>query len=601
MERLLTIIAAIVAVIVAVTLPLGHFVNSYQSEVAIVRTEAQINARLVSAIVNANPKLWQFELLRLDDLLARRSLDSAPEVRTVLDAGGKVLAESRDALSRPLLQERVSVYDSARNVGTLVISRSLLPIFESTALLALLSILLAIATFVSLRVLPLRSLRKTVDLLVQERVRIRAMESAMDAAAIKEIAEQQKVAAEKSRQQAILRSLIDALPDLISYKDTNGKYLGCNAAFARMVGKPMDEIIGHTDSAVREPRRPAIVRARDEEILRTLEPLFLEEWLTFADGTRCWMEVMKAPFRDADGRLIGLLTIARDTTQRKKAQDDIRRAKELAEDATRMKSDFLANMSHEIRTPMNAIIGLSQLALKTELSAQQRDYSRRLKAPASIAHEIINDILDFSKIEAGKLDIEQTFELQTLAGHCHRHDCGEKRSAKGWSWYSHVDFGLPAIWWATRCAWARFLSTSPTMPSSSRSTAKSSFRRVQHRPATRSAAVRRQDTGIGMTEEQVAKLFRPFHQADMSTSRKYGGTGLGLAISKKLADSWAAMWVWRASTGQGSTFWFTAAPGSRALSPGEEILLPGLARKEVLVVDDNDIARIVLLPNAYQA
>ena len=597
MERLLTIIATLVAVIVAVALPLSHFVSSYQSEVAIVRTEAQINARLVSAIVNANPTLWQFELLRLDDLLAKRSLGSAPEVRTVLDAGGKVLTESRDTLSRPLLQTRVPVYDSARNVGTLVISRSLLPIIERTAWVALLSILLAIATFVSLRVLPLRSLRKTVDLLVQERVRSRDLESALDAAAVSELAEQQKAAAETNRQQAMLRSLIDALPDLVSYKDVHGKYLGCNAAFARMMGKSMDEVIGRSDSELLEPRRAAIIRARDEELLRTLEPMFFEEWRTFADGTQCWLDVMKAPFRDVDGRLIGLLAIGRDTTQRKKAQDDIRDAKELAEDATRMKSDFLANMSHEIRTPMNAILGLSRLVLKTELTPHQRDFIQKVESSGQHLMGIINDILDFSKVEAGKLELEQAdFELQALLDTV-ADMIAQKSSAKDLELVFDVAADVP------RGLVGDSLRLSQILVNYANNAVKFTERgqvvisvRVQARSGDqvlmRFAVA---DTGVGLSPEQIARLFDSFHQADTSITRKYGGTGLGLAIAKKLAELMGGEVGVESSPNEGSIFWFTALLGLDVEHSRQQHACPDYCGHRALVVEDNDVARTVML------
>ena len=169
MERKLTIAAAVVAAIISILMPAGFFVVGYQSDQKVMRTEAQINARLVSAIINANPVLWEYEQHRLEDLLSNRPGDRTSEARTIRNLKAMIVAESRDAVQWPLLAISEDIFDSGRKVGALTVTRSLRLLLESTAAVALLAALLAAAVFFSLRVLPLRALRKTVEQLVISR------------------------------------------------------------------------------------------------------------------------------------------------------------------------------------------------------------------------------------------------------------------------------------------------------------------------------------------------------------------------------------------------------------------------------------------------
>ena len=594
MERSLTLLAAVAAAIIAVVPPLGYFARSYQAEQAIIQTEAQINARLLTATINANPDLWQFQLLRLDALLAAGTSDGTAETRVIADAAGEVLAENRTDLPVPLVEAQADVHDAARKVGTVTIYRSLRPVVEHTALLALVFTLIGVAAFVALRILPARSLRRAVDLLVKERERGREMKHALAAAA------------ETSRQQVLLRSLIDALADHISFKDADGRYLGGNRSFAGMVGRPMEEIVGLRDADLVNPERAALIRSRDTEILRTLQPMQLEEWVTFGDGRKRLMEVTKAPFRSAEGEFIGVLAIAHDITQRKQDEDDIRRAKELAEEATRTKSDFLANMSHEIRTPMNAILGLSHLILKTELSERQRDYIQKVESSGVHLMGIINDILDFSKVEAGKIELERAeFELQSLLDSAIAL-VAEKSCAKGLDLVFDVAPDVPC----------RLVGDSLRLSQILVNFANNAVKFTAHGEIVISAQVQHRvgdqllmrfavkDTGIGMTPEQMTRLFESFHQADSSITRKYGGTGLGLAISKRLAELMGGEVGVDSTAGAGSTFWFTALVGlgsepqatAQSAQPATgdaRQLLAALQGARILLVEDNDINQIV--------
>ena len=240
-------------------------------------------------------------------------------------------------------------------------------------------------------------------------------ERAVHVVTFQDITEQKNATEQTQREQATMHSLINSIPDPIFYKTPQGRYLGCNEAFAELIDHPVDFIVGRSDYQLIDSEWAGAVSAIDQDILARREKKFYEQWVTYRDGRRVLFETLKAPFWDHEGRLLGIMGIGRNITLRKKTEDDIRLAKEAAEEATQMKSDFLANMSHEIRTPMNAIIGLSHLALKTDLTPRQRDYITKVQSSGQHLLGIINDILDFSKVEAGKLTIEHIdFEMHTV-------------------------------------------------------------------------------------------------------------------------------------------------------------------------------------------
>jgi two-component system sensor histidine kinase/response regulator len=419
---------------------------------------------------------------------------------------------------------------------------------------------------------------------------------ALNIASLKDITEHKSAAEAMSRQRATMRSLIDSISDPIFYKDPQGRYLGCNEAFAAAAGRSVRDIVGHTDDELFPPRLAAALRERDQGILSSLQTRRQEEWLTDHKGRRKLFETVNGPFWDHDGRLLGIMGMGRDVTERKQAEEDIRRAKEMAEEATRMKSDFLANMSHEIRTPMNAIIGMSHLALKTELTPRQRDYISKVQSSGQHLMGIIDDILDFSKVEAGKLDIEHVdFELEKLLDNV-ANVLTEKSNAKGLELVFDIAPDVP------RTLVGDSLRLGQVLINFASNAIKFTERgeivvaaRVQERSGDAVVlhfSVR--DTGIGLTPEQAGRLFQSFQQADSSTTRKFGGTGLGLAISRKLAELMGGQVGVSSEFGKGSTFWFTARLGVSRLRRRELALNPDLRGCKVLVVDDNDNARAVL-------
>jgi len=275
---------------------------------------------------------------------------------------------------------------------------------------------------------------------------------------------------------------------------------------------------------------------------------------------------------------------------------EIHQKSEELDNASQMKSQFLANMSHEIRTPMNAVIGLAHLALKTELTPKQRDYVSKIHTAGSSLLGIINDILDFSKIEAGKLDIESTeFNLEDVM-RAVTTVTSQKAYEKGLEFLVDIPGSVPVdlIGDPLRLnqALTNIINNAVKFTEKGEIHVKVALVERVDDDALLRFTVR--DTGSGMTAEQCARLFQPFTQADMSTTRKHGGTGLGLTITRTLVELMGGEVGLESVPGEGSTFFFTVRVGIGQVTDRRTVIPEVMHRLRALVVDDNPVARDIL-------
>lgn len=400
-----------------------------------------------------------------------------------------------------------------------------------------------------------------------------------------------------------LQQLIDAIPSPIFYKDAKGVYLGCNTAFEIFTGLTKKKMVGKTVYEVFPKDLADIYYKADNSLFQNLGVQIYETAMVHANGTRRNVMFNKAPYFDTKGRLAGLVGIILDITERKKAEDELLKAKEAAEEATKAKSEFLATMSHEIRTPMNAVIGMTSLLLTADLSPDQRECVEIIHNSGEALLAVINDILDFSKIEEGRGKLEhQLFDLRE----CVESSVDLVASAaaeKGLHLVCTMNDDVPKnlMGDVTRLRQILVNLLSNAVKFTDEGGVDLSVI-SQKKGDSHELCFTVRDTGIGIPPERMSRLFKSFSQVDMSISRKYGGTGLGLAISKRLIEMMGGK-IWAESeVGKGSVFHFTiladqALSAETAKQPAQksEVRSQIDSSLRILLAEDNIVNQKVVL------
>ena len=364
-----------------------------------------------------------------------------------------------------------------------------------------------------------------------------------------------------------LDTLLATLPDSIYFKDQQSRFLRIGRVMAQRFGlADPAAAIGKTDFDFFTDEHASQARADEVRLMESGETVLrLEEQETWPDGRITWVETTKLPLRNDQGEFVGTFGISRDITQRRRAEIALREAKEAADAANRAKSEFVANMSHEIRTPLSGILGMTELALDTQLTAEQRDYLETVSQSAEALLLIVNDILDFSKIEAGKLDLESTeFHLRDTLDNT-LHILAPRAHAKGLELAYYVADDVPSCLIGDPVRLRQVITN--LVGNSIKFTQEGEVViRVSssHRPPTgQRFSVEVTDTGIGIPLNKQRDIFEAFTQADASTTRRFGGTGLGLTISNYLVQRMGGQISVQSEEGQGTTFTFTVVFGRK--------------------------------------
>ncbi|MBK8594724.1 MAG: CHASE domain-containing protein [Holophagales bacterium] len=447
-----------------------------------------------------------------------------------------------------------------------------------------------------------------------------------------DISDRRRTEAEVRRQQALVQSLLDSIPDLVFIMDTAGVCLGCNPPFAELLGRPREEIVGRSTHDLFPPEAADFIRQQDALMLAELRPRRNDEWVSHPDGRRILVDTLKTPYYGLGGELMGILGISRDITARHEAvqareavatelraalekadrlnallQEETERTSELAARASAAsvaKSAFLANMSHEIRTPMNSVLGFSQLLLDDpSLSRSQRERLEGIQRGGDHLLKLINDILKMSRIESGRTSLNLAdIDLHALLANVETM-FRLRMARQGLAFSVERLAGVPRAVVADEARIGQILINliGNALKFTREGSVHVRVRSETERDGTVLLGMEVEDTGPGIHEDDLPRLFQQFEQT-RSGVQAGSGTGLGLAISRGLARLMGGDLTVRSTPSVGSVF--TAEirvtpsgarlPLESARTPGVRSLPPGLVPPRILVADDLADNRTIL-------
>lgn len=415
-----------------------------------------------------------------------------------------------------------------------------------------------------------------------------------------DISERKHVEIQLKQREALIEQMIDALPMSIYVKDAQGCYRFFNKQAETNTGRERNDLIGRTDFEV-YPIPQAMRKAETDKNIQLSEKLSIYEAEADEGDKDKWWLYGKVPIRVLQPNKpyeTWLLSFSLDITERKQMEEALKEARVIAEQAAKDKANFLSVMSHEIRTPLNSVIGNAGLLLSESLDDQLAQHVEMIKRSGEHLLYLINDILDFNKLEAGKVELElQPFDLQKQVQTVVEMT---KTNAEVKGIYLKTDIHPELSQWylgdegRLRQVLLNLIGNAIKFTSKGGVTV-----RVLPSPYSEKMRFEVVDTGIGISEENIPKLFSEFAQAESSTSRKFGGTGLGLAISKKLVEAMHGSIGIESKEGEGSTFWFEIPfeateevaqdQQNKIFTISDDVLVKDLS---ILVAEDN-------LPNQF--
>lgn len=374
---------------------------------------------------------------------------------------------------------------------------------------------------------------------------------------VHDITERLQNEAELQKERLLLRTVIDSLPATVYVKDLQLRKILANKAELDILGKPEQEVIGKTDHELYPPELATRFEEDDRKVIEQgHEIINREERIVDADGKVTWLLTSKTPFRDHTGKIMGLVGVGRNITDMVKASQDLKKAKEMAEEANRIKTEFIANMGHEIRTPMNAILGYSDSLLEQIKNRSQLKMLQSISSSGKLLLTLLNDILDLSKIEAGKLDISPhpadimhcIDEMKMLFE--------EKAQEKGLNFVLEKPEYFPEKLMLDE---ARIKQVLFNLVGNALKFTHEGGVTIRPEFMTENGDKGRLrihviDTGIGIDADKLEKIFTAFYQQSGESSRRYEGTGLGLTISSRLIEKMNGKILVESEPGKGSVF-----------------------------------------------
>ncbi|WP_088342571.1 MULTISPECIES: ATP-binding protein [Rhodomicrobium] len=574
LRSLVTTLGLFVALSTAILVPLGYLAVVYAQSNQELLLTAQIKASRLARYIYTHEELWQYQRVRLAELIDLPEAKDADHRQRIFDSAGKLVLETGSEPDFPVTTRRAPIVVSGIEVGSVENAHSFRPELIRTGLVALFSAMLGFGMFYALRVLPLRVIDGTLSALKHQTV--------------------------------IFETSLDNMSQGLCMFDADQKLVIANTRFFELFGIPL-EAVAQDMSKADLMRLTEALSVRSGVELN--EPGCDDGVLFRPNGTAIAM--LRRPM--ANG---GEVITYEDITERRKiedenrlmlarlrvTQDELRRAAVEAEASNEAKSAFLANMSHEIRTPLNGILGMAQVLDSGELSPAQAEGVQAILESGKTLMTLLNDVLDLSKIEAGMLEIQPTDgNLADDFLYVQKLFLGRARE-KSIALSVQIDPSVPKT---VSCDHIRVRQCLSNLVSNGIKFTKSGSVTIavgwEAAGDEHLVRVEVRDTGIGIGQEEARRLFSEFSQADASTMRQYGGTGLGLVITRTLARMMGGDATVASTPGTGSIFSFsyraTATPSARVAAPDRDAGLGGSAALQglrALLVDDNAINRSVV-------